>query len=185
MNINIASVMDKVSTYAKSPAGKARMKKCIKQYYDKGITETAAGDKLFDEQNVWEAASRFIEILKQTAQGCDLPESVMEHINGLHSGSITKTKGGYEVPLFFSGDMHRDSLQPDKYEGVDNIITIFNNGYHAGGYVYGVWKGHGPDRIRSKKDRDALRFIQQAIMDFNNNYGSKYNVTAVAGDAYD
>ena len=40
--------------------------------------------------------------------------------------------------------------------------------------------------VRSKKERDALKFIQQAIQDFNGNYGSEFNVTAVvAADIYE
>ena len=40
--------------------------------------------------------------------------------------------------------------------------------------------------VRSKKDREPLKFIQQAIRDFNGNYGSEFDVTAViAADIYE
>ena len=68
-------------------------------------------------------------------------------------------------------------------------------------YVYGWWEGHEPTEdnayrsgwtgsgstdayIRSRKDREGLQFIQQAVQDFNGNYGSDYNVVALAGDDY-
>ena len=84
------------------------------------------------------------------------------------------------------------------YEGVDNIVALFNNGYHAKNFVYGWWDGHkatgdgvlrsGVDTdfayVRSKKEREALRFIQQAVMDFNASYGAEYGVTAVEGIIY-
>lgn len=140
--------------------------------------------------------------MKTTAADYDLPESVMEHINGIESsGYITKLPNneGYEIHLSFSGDLHRDSLDNDLgYEGVDNIVALFNNGYHAKNFVYGWWDGHkatgdgvlrsGVDTdfayVRSKKEREALRFIQQAVMDFNASYGAEYGVTAVEGIIY-
>lgn len=202
MNLNIDAIMGKVSAYAKSPEGKARMKKHIQEYRENGVNETAAGDKLLTDSTIREAAVKFIEILKKTADGCDLPESVMAHINGLHSGSILKTKNGYEVPLYFSGDLHRDSLENDRreYGGIDNIVALFNNGQHAQNYVYGRWYGHSLTSgdgvlrsgsqgdfawVKSKKEREGLRFIQRAITDFNAKYGSYYNVTVVAGSDYD
>ena len=201
MNINIDSIMDKVSAYAKSSAGKERMGKCIQQYANSGVKQTAAGDKVFTEEMMWEAVPKFLYVMRVTAAEYDLPESVMEHINNMESsGRITKTPEGFEVCLYFDGDLHRDSLENDLgYEGVENIVALFNNGYHAKNYVYGWWNGHkatgdgvlrsGADNdfawVRSKKEREPLRFIQQAVADFNANYGAEYGVTAVAGTAYE
>lgn len=185
MSIDIASIMDKVESWSKSPEGKRRMNGVIEKYAKEGREVTAAGDKLVNDKTMWEAAVKFIEVMKRTARNFDLPESVMAHIENMYSGSIVKTPGGYEVPLYFGGDLHRDSLENGLgYNGVDNIVALFNNGYHAKNYVYGWWNSHGRT-VRSKKDREALRFIQQAVKDFNDNYGSKYNVTAVAGAPYE
>ena len=77
-------------------------------------------------------------------------------------------------------------------------MALLNNGYHAKDYVYGDWDGHSPTGeskfdgrsidtsayIRSRKDREGLQFIQQAVRDFNGNYGADYNVTAIASDQY-
>lgn len=161
------------------------MKGVIEKYAKEGRDVTAAGDRLVSDKTMWEAAVKFIDIMKQTARSFDLPESVMAHIENMYSGSIVQTPRGYEVPLYFWGDLHRDSLENDLgYNGVDNIVALFNNGYHARNYVYGRWSSHDIT-VRSKKERDALRFIQQAVRNFNNSYGSKYNVTAVAGTAYE
>lgn len=193
--------MNKVSAYAKSSAGKEKMSKCIRQYADSGVKQTAAGDKILTEDAMWEAVSKFLYVMRVTAAEYDLPESVMAHINSMESsGRITETPDGFEVYLYFGGDLHRDSLENDLgYDGIDNIVALFNNGYHAKNYVYGWWNGHratgdgalrsGVDTdfawVRSKKEREPLRFIQQAVMDFNANYGAEYGVTAVAGTAYE
>lgn len=201
MNINIDSIMSKVSAYAQSPAGKEKMNKRIQQYVSSGVKQTAAGDKILTEDKMWEAVSKFLYVMRVTAAEYGLPESVMEHINGLESaGQIRKTPDGYEIALYFEGDLHRDSLENDLgYEGVDNIVALFNNGYHARNYVYGWWNRHkatgdgvlrsgvGTDFawVRSKKEREPLHFIQQAVHDFNANYGADYGVTAIAGTAYE
>ena len=193
--------MSKVSAYAQSSAGKEKMNKRIQQYVSSGVKQTAAGDKILTEDKMWEAVSKFLYVMRVTAAEYGLPESVMEHINGLESaGQIRKTPDGYEIALYFEGDLHRDSLDNDLgYEGVDNIVALFNNGYHARNYVYGWWEGHkatgdgvlrsgvGTDFawVRSKKEREPLHFIQQAVHDFNVNYGADYGVTAVAGTAYE
>lgn len=202
MNINMSSIMSKTKAFSESPEGKRRMKACLEKYEKEGRASTGAGDKLITEKMMWEAVSKFIHVMKTTAADYDLPESVMAHINGIESsGYITKLPNneGYEIHLSFSGDLHRDSLDNDLgYEGVDNIVALFNNGYHAKNFVYGWWDGHkatgdgvlrsGVDTdfayVRSKKEREALRFIQQAVMDFNASYGAEYGVTAVEGIIY-
>ena len=165
------SLSSKLNAWIKSPQGQARLQSKLEEYNRNGVKETAAGD------------------------------SVMKHIDGMSSSGIIQTGDGFEIPLYFEGDLHRDSLENDLgYSGIDNIVALFNNGYHAQNYVYGWWDNHSPSGeavgrslynddyawVRSKKERDALKFIQQAINDFNGNYGSEYNITAViAADIYE
>ena len=160
------SLSSKLNAWIKSPQGQARLQSKLEEYNRNGIKETAAGDSVIPE-----------------------------------SGTIIQTEEGFEIPLYFEGDLHRDSLDNDLgYEGINNIVALFNNGYHAQNYVYGWWDNHSPSGaaighslyndnyawVRSKKERDALKFIQQAISDFNGNYGSEYNITAViAADIYE
>jgi hypothetical protein len=174
----------------------------LEEYNRNGVKKTAAGDSVIPETRIYEAAAKFIQVLQMTAKSYDLPDSVMRHIEGMSSsGTIIQTEEGFEIPLYFEGDLHRDSLDNDLgYEGINNIVALFNNGYHAQNYVYGWWDNHSPSGaaighslyndnyawVRSKKERDALKFIQQAISDFNGNYGSEYNITAViAADIYE
>ena len=195
------SLKDKLDTWIKSPQGQARMQAKMEQYVRDGVTKTAAGSDVVPETRIYRAAAKFIQVLRDTAQTYDLPESVMKHISEMESGNIIVTSDGFEIPLYFDGDLHRDSLENDAgYDGIDNIVALFNNGYHASNYVYGWWNGHSPTTgdvsmrsgtdndawVRSKKDREPLKFIQQAIRDFNGNYGSEFDVTAViAADIYE
>lgn len=81
--------------------------------------------------------------------------------------------------------------------GIDNIVALLNNGVHASDYVYGRWHGHAsrnkkpgdrswPDSvyIRSRKDREPLRFMQEAVSEFNRKFGKKYNVIAYCSTDY-
>lgn len=201
-NINVDSIMSKVSSYAKSAEGKARMQEHIQKCRKAGQTVTAAGSRIVAEKDMNQLAATMIEMLQDAALHCDppLPDSVMEHFSGLKASSTTEMPdGSYVIIIDFGGDLHRDSLDNDLgYEGIDNIVALFNNGYQARDYVYGWWDKHKPSGesiarslpgsdfawVRSKKERGALHFIQRAVDDFNAEYGRRFNVTAQASDVY-
>ena len=201
MNINIDSVMSKVEAWSKTEEGKHRMKETVERYQKEGRTTTAAGSKIINEQMMTEAAAKFISILQSTARSTDLPESIMKHFASLkYSSPVRMPDGSRSMTVYFEDDLHRDSLDNELgYDGIKNIVALFNNGYHAKNYVYGWWDGHratgdgvlrsGYDNdfawVRSKKEREPLRFIQQAVADFNASYGAEYGVTAIAGTAYE
>lgn len=199
MNINMSSIMSKANAYAESPKGKARMREVVAHYVADGTHKTGAGGRVFTETDMYMAASKLISVLKSTAQSYDLPASVMRHFDSLDcSRPFRMSDGSYEMFIYFGDDLHRDSLYSDGYDGVRNIVAVLNNGYHAKDYVYGDWDGHSPTgtsrfdgrsiessaHIRSLKDRAGLHFIQQAVQDFNGNYGSDFNVIAYAGEDY-
>ena len=201
--INMSSIMGKVGAYSRSVEGKLRMKERINKYVSDGQNKTAGGGKVMTEDDMYRAAYKMMDVLKQTAKESDLPPSVMQHILTMDCSRPYKMPDGHmEIWIYFGGHMHRESLEDGDAghtgEGVNNIVALFNNGAHASDYVYGWWNNHSPTGealtrsshedgfawVRSKKDRDALHFIQQAVGDFNGNYGSDFNVTAVAGDDY-
>lgn len=140
------SLSSKLNAWIRSPQGQARLQEKMAEYTRDGVEKTAAGDSIVPEKRGWEAAAKFIQVLQMTAKSYDLPESVMKHIDEMDSGSIIRIGDGFEVPLYFGGDLHRDSLENDatSYGGIDNIVALFNNGYHASNYVYGWWDGHSP-----------------------------------------
>ena len=194
------SLESKLAAYFKSPASKKKINAKIHEYHSSGEKRTASGSSIVPEDRMAHASAKFMELLHQNAMACNLPASVMQHIEDMASVRPIPTKDGFELPIFFGGDLHRDSLENDdtSYDGIDNIVALFNNGYHASDYVYGWWDNHSPSGaalgrslykddyawVRSVKDREALRFIQQTIADFNGNYGADYDVTAVAANIY-
>lgn len=200
MAISPADILSKVEAWSKTPEGKKRIQAKLDEYGKQGRATTQAGSKIRTEQTMYEAAAKMISILQNAAREAGLPESLLEHFDAL-TASAPKALGNgtYVVSIDFGGDLSRKSLENDLgYNGVDNIIALFNNGAHANNYVYGWWNGHAPTGesvyrsgsssgyawVRSKKDREGLHFIQQAVSDFNGNYGADYGVTATAGDDY-
>lgn len=79
---------------------------------------------------------------------------------------------GWVVNVSFDEEkMHRESLYPEKYHDGVQLDEIFNEGYSARAYAYGV-NQYG-DAIYSKKQRDALYFVQRAVDNFNTKYKGK------------
>lgn len=195
------SIDSKFNQWAKSPEGRAKISGKMEEYYKKGISRTKSGDDIVSEKRIAIAASKFRRCLESAARDAGLPDSVMAHILSMdYNPKPIYVGDGFEILFLFGGDLHRDSLDNDEgYEGIDNIVALFNNGYSAKDYVYGWWDGHSPTGsallrsatpgedfawVRSKKDRAPLHFIQKAIDDFNGNYGSELNMTAVAAEVY-
>lgn len=197
--INLRAIDEKCRRWSNTTEGKRRMRQAMREAVREGRQYTGCGDRVATETDMWTAAAKLINVLHSTAQSYGLPASVMAHFDSLHSSEIHQMPDGTSVIyIYFGDDLHRDSLYSDGYDGVDNIVAVLNNGYHAANYVYGSWDGHSPTGeslfdgrsidtsayIRSRKDRDGLAFMQQAVQDFNGNYGADFNVTAVVGDEY-
>lgn len=199
--ISASALQRKAEAWSKTPEGQRRIKEVIGRYRKEGRITTNAGSSLDSREALIAAADKMMSVLRRDAMDAGLPESVMKHFDSMAYGTpIPLSDGTYMLAIYFTDDLHRDSLENDytDYEGVDNIIALFNNGAHAENYTYGWWDGHSPTGeavgkampfnnfawVRSKKDREGLHFIQQAVADFNGNYGSMYNVTASAGDEY-
>ena len=122
------SLSSKLNAWIKSPQGQSRLQNKLEEYNRNGVKKTAAGDSVIPETRIYEAAAKFIQVLQMTAKSYDLPDSVMKHIEGMSSsGTIIQTEEGFEIPLYFEGDLHRDSLDNDLgYEGINNIVALFN-----------------------------------------------------------
>lgn len=120
------SLSSKLNAWIKSPQGQSRLQNKLEEYNRNGVKKTAAGDSVIPETRIYEAAAKFIQVLQMTAKSYDLPDSVMKHIEGMSSsGTIIQTEEGFEIPLYFEGDLHRDSLDNDLgYEGINNIVAL-------------------------------------------------------------
>lgn len=203
MQINMGGIMNKVRAYNKSAEGKERIANRIDWYRNDGKSTTEGGSKIITFPDMERAGEAMIRCLRYAASTCDppLPQSVFDHFDSLdcsHVIALDEKRGLYAIYVGFYDDLSRKSLLEEKYEGVRNIVALFNNGYSAKDYVYGHWDMHPPISgsslhgwstdtdafVRSRISREGIHFIQQAVMDFNGNYGSMYNVTAVPGDDY-
>lgn len=194
--ISESAIMGKLQAYANTTVGKRRMKACIENAQSTG-KQLASGDKVVSVKQMTEMANALAEMIRRR-----LPESIADVGNTLVSTAPVKhPDGSYEVVLRFDPSaLHRDSLDNDLgYDGINNIVALFNNGYHAKNYVYGWWDGHRPTGdslfrsgqvqgdyawVRSEKEREALQFMQDAAEEFNTVYGSKYGIIVELGSDY-
>lgn len=191
VQINYDSILDKVYAYANSSKGMERMQKKINNYVIHNIKRTKAGSRVITYRDMIDAGDKLVQQIRSAAQGCNLPPSVLEHFNSLKRGRPEmQPDGSYIMEISFTDDLSRPSLQPEKYGGVRNIIAIFNNGYPAGGagrseaisHVAGWW--HGKE-IVALPQRAGLYFMQDAVNDFNLNYGMALGMYAEVGAVYD
>lgn len=188
--ISASGLEARLKQYAQSPKGKKRIKQYLEQRRADG-NPLASGKRLVSMVSMEEAAKLLIAVIQK-----HIPDSIANVGNTLNNSSPIKRKdGSFEVKVAFdAGVLHRESLYYDEYDGIDNIVALLNNGYHARNHVYGWWDGHKDTPrnpyvdtdswIRSKKDREALNFMQAAVAEFNSSYGEKYDVTAMLGDNY-
>lgn len=172
--INMESILSKANAYINTP----QFQKKIEEKVDSiamtgGSAINGQSGRRITIAAVPMAAAKFIEVLQNEIGSLSIGAG--EELTKLEHGAAHKIgKNKYQIEVWFSGDLHRDSLYPAGYpEGVNNIAALFNNGYGANDYVYGEWHG---ERIRSKKERNALNFIGNAVQNYMANYASEYGV---------
>ena len=145
------------------------------------------------------AADKFIEVLQNEIQshavaegggglnGRGLGATAVSALTKLQHGAPIKIgKNRYEIEVWFSDDLSRDSLAPDFYDGIDNIAALLNKGYSAANTVYGIWSGHGYGgsfNIPSLREREGLHFIESAIRNYMANYALDYGVVDIKVDS--
>jgi len=193
--ISESAIMSKLKAYANTPSGKRKMRACINEARDSG-KRLASGEVVVGPKQMTEMANALADMIRAR-----LPESIAEVGNTLKVIPPKKNAdGSYEVVLRFDTDaLRRESLDNDLgYDGIDNIVALFNNGYHAKNYVYGWWENHSPTGdavarslpgdeyawVRSEKEREPLQFMQEAAAEFNSIYGAKYGVIVQLGSDY-
>lgn len=171
MIINMNSINKKINAFLSSPTGQKKIAQLA------GVKISAIG---VEEANA--AAQNMISVLRSTAGGYGLPESVAGCFDGLSASAPVKVSDNrYEVSISLGGNLARNSLAPSRYGGVNNIVALFNNGYEAGNYVY----PEGESKYtRSRKSRSGLHFMQQAVSSFNSSYGAAHNAVATLSGKY-
>lgn len=190
--INWDSIENKVDRYLKSSRMKRQINEAIDDYMLGKVGIVFNGSRPLPPSL---AADKFIQVLCYEIESCNinrvgggyenggLGNTAVEALQRLsHSDPIPLGDGRYNIYIWFDDDLKRESLVPEIYEGVDNIAALLNSGYSAGNTVYGVWKGHGTDKIASLQERSGAHFIEQAIRDFMGNYASDYGVIEIKVD---
>lgn len=201
-NINMSSIMSKVSKYATSKDGKKRINDILKKHREEGRVKTEGGSEILTKARMAQLAQELIDILKTTAQSYDLPDSVMAHFDSLTAMFEDTGDNRFTCYIYFADkNISRPSLENDykQWGGINNIVALFNNGYVASAPKYGWWKGHKPSGesvyrsgvesanayIQGTQARPSLRFMQSAIEDFYSKYAKRYAMTVVLNDDYD
>lgn len=181
--IDMASIASKINAYANTSQGKQAINKAIRNV---SINFGARATKFSPE----EAANKFVEVMLdavRSAHGSAMGQTAVDAASNFVAGTpsfSTAANGGTvaTIPFTFEGNLHRDSLAPSKYGGVDNIVALLNNGYSANRTVFGSWHGKN---IASRKERAGAGFVQSAVRIFMSQYATDYNVIDIkVGDAY-
>lgn len=177
--LNTASISAKLDAWARSSAGQKVISKKIDEYIDKDVRETQAGGKVLTVQWVRELAQELCQMIE--ANAASLPESVRANVASVAPHRPQKGRGGsIKAEINFESVwLSRESLIPERYGGIDNIIVLFEKGYHANGQVFGEWHGQ---RVGSLTEREGLGFIADAVNDFNEKYESLGIVATVQGE---
>ena len=89
------SLESKLAAYFKSPASKKKINAKIQEYHSSGAAYTASGVSLAPEDRMMRASAKFMELLHQNALACDLPASVIKHIEDMMSARPIQTKDGF------------------------------------------------------------------------------------------
>ncbi len=181
-----SSIKSEVKKYLGTQDGKERAKESISDAMGNG------GVKISD---ITHGAEKFIEILRKKiydSAGTDYKDGELGQTAVRAAKNIVaKRKPQFVdsdkiiIDLTFGGDLHRDSLVPSLYDGVDNIIAVLNSGYpddgHAMVRVRGVWANHnaGNKKTLSVPNREGAHFVEEAIDEFMKHYAKKYNVISI------
>lgn len=190
--INMKSILDK----AKACTASAKFQRQIEAKTDE-IVLTGGGKGLAGKAitigGASMAAAKFIEVLQNEIRDLEassgfaegkLGHTAVSALEKLEHGSPRKIgKNKYQIEVWFSDDLYRESLAPDEYDGIDNIAALLNKGYTANQPVYGVWMGHsGSFNIASLPQRSGAQFIQSAIRNYMANYATEYGVVDIKVD---
>lgn len=197
-SINMASIINKAKAYTSTEKFQKIMEQKTDAYIlsNNGAGTPASKGRTITIVGLQRAADKFIEVLKGEIASLGVGEGSGGFSNGklgptavsslsiLKHGRPYKTgKNKYQIAVWFADDLQRDSIVPDRYDGVNNIAALLNNGYKAGNTVYGIWTGHhNNQRISSLSERDGAHFIESAIRNYMTNFAPEYGVVEIEVD---
>lgn len=178
------SVLSKAKKYITSNEGQKKIEQKIDDMVMRGGSGMASGGgQAITITGARDAAEKFIEVLQNEIKSLGVDGGYSSgKLGGSAISSLIQLKHGmprkigkreYQIEVWFTDDLHRDSLVPDRYNGVDNIAALLNKGYSAADTVYGTWHGN---KIASLPKRDGAHFIENAIHNYMVSYANEYGV---------
>lgn len=181
IKFNEKSIAQKLKSAEQLGTCKSQARKAVSAKVSAGNAFIGGGGSGSSAKNPSLAAGKFISVLKDAISSSGLSNLAIEavsninHTEPIQIGDSTR----YIITVYFSGDLGRPSLNPQKYGGIDNIVLLLNEGVgHTMESVYGYWPSQGRNTW-SKTTINGAHFIQQAITDFMGNYASEYNVVDI------
>lgn len=196
--IDASSINQKLNAFMRSDEGKKLAQSKIREYVSNGTEKTAGGSYILNTDRMRAIAGMLRLEIKSAARRYnmtgDIPDDILELFDELYYsdphniGGIRGISGTdfYQIELSFETDLYRPSLEPSRWDGVDNIIKLFDDGYSTGTFmakdggirhkqVQGYWP-KADKVVWSVPYRKHLGFMQEAIDAFN----KKYEGVAVA-----
>lgn len=167
IKIDKNSIAQKCAAFFPSKEGQQKIKEAGRQTI-KGLS------KNMSLHTPEETADKFAYVLRTAMNNSGLSANAIESIGDIDYSVHQISDTVYEIRVYFSGDLTRPSLQPEKYGGIDDIVLLLNNGVdHTMHPVKGEW--HGKE-IYNRTVIPGLHFLEQAVTDFKGNYSTEYNV---------
>lgn len=175
VNVDMGSILKKAGALVKSKEFKQEQEAYIQDILSGNVTVNVGGGSI---HSAAEAAQKFIEVLRNHINTSGLSSNAAGALQDISFGSPSYSGNRCTIEVFFSGDMHRDSLAPASYPGgISSLDELLDQGVgHRMRPVRGVWHGK---TITSRTVIPGAHFIDAAISDFMSSYASEYNVTGI------
>lgn len=151
--ISKQKIMELVKEYAKSEEGKAAIKETYGIAYDEKFNKQKARAYVKQMRDI--LYSHVSTLIKSLAKEDILVGKVECDEKGRWTAKIS----------FAEGALRRESLAPNLYpDGLQDIVLLFERGYHASHSLHGEWHG---DIVASRVSREPNGFLQDAVDEFN------------------
>lgn len=110
-----------------------------------------------------------------------IPDSISKSV--VVSTNVEFRNGSADISVNISGSLYRASLQPDRYGGVDNIVSLFSKGWS-----YASWKApsgywHG-SFVYARHQKESDPFIAKAVALWKNKWDGRYGSNAKINSTY-
>lgn len=162
---------DAIKQMLSSSLSQDQLKQLVKRN-PKMLTKTG---RQSTEKELREAASdlAMMLVLSYLDKVAVADKSHMKSAEGWRVVDVSQNPDGtFSAFLQFSGELHRDSLNPSS-DGIQNIMSLYNTGFEVTTNTpFGTWHGNV---IKGISSRPGTGFLDSALEEFNNKYKGKYS----------